>query len=106
VTPIFPKAPFAPGTTIGAVTKLVGFSVPNVSTAWISSPGAYTARCSSADGAHVLQIAGRNGAPTLKAIPDASWGLHLTDANIALGNLAELVRTEAAVWARATSRTH
>jgi hypothetical protein len=104
VTPIFPKAPFAPGSTIGAVTKLVGIPVPDVSTAWISSPGAYTARCSSANGAHVLQIAGRNGAPTLRAIPNATWGLHLTDANIALGNLAELVRTQAAVWARTTTR--
>ena len=35
------------------------------------------------------------GAPALNAIPDATWGLHLVDANIGLGNLAKLVREKA-----------
>ena len=33
-------------------------------------------------------------APILRAIPNATWGLHLTDANIALGNLIGMVRHE------------
>ncbi len=32
------------------------------------------------------------------ASPDPTWGLHLTDANIALGNLVNLVHTQAAAY--------
>jgi len=35
------------------------------------------------------------GAPHLNAIPDATWGLHLVDANVALGNLTDLVQKQA-----------
>jgi hypothetical protein len=38
------------------------------------------------------------GAPDLNALPDASWGLHLADANIALGDLVALVRRQIAAW--------
>ena len=34
---------------------------------------------------------------TLTAVPDATWGLHLADANIALGNLGDLVRRQIAL---------
>ncbi len=94
---IFPTAPFAPGTTIGAVTNAVGFTVPAVQTPWVETV-AFTGRCDPANGAHVLQIAGLPGAPTLNPIPDASWGLHLVDANIALGNLVDTVRVQAFVY--------
>jgi hypothetical protein len=51
-------------------------------------------------GANVLQLTPRGGAPTLKPTPDATWGLHLVDANIALGNLTDLVRAQAASYLR------
>jgi hypothetical protein len=41
-----------------------------------------------------------SGAQTPKASPDPTWGLHLMDANIALGNLVELVRVQGAAYAR------
>ena len=90
---IVPTAPFAPGTTIGLATTLVGFPQPSppASTPWYEARGAYAGRCSSAGDADVLQIAPVDGAPDLHALPDASWGLHLADANIALGNLVTLV---------------
>jgi hypothetical protein len=34
------------------------------------------------------------GAHALTPSPDVTWGLHLSDANIALGNLADLVRRQ------------
>lgn len=92
----FPSAPFAPGTTIGALTAIATGALPAASTPWIEARGAYRAQCSSADGANVLQLTPRGGAPTLKATPDATWGLHLVDPNIALGDLTRLVRTQAA----------
>jgi hypothetical protein len=95
LTSVFPSAPFAPGTTIGALTTQVGLPQPQVSTPWIQAQ-AFTGQCSSDGGADVLKIAGLPGAPELHALPDPTWGLHLVDANIALGNLVSLVHGQAA----------
>ena len=92
----YPSTPFAPGTTIGALTTQVGLPDPaGVTTPWISAQ-AYTGACTSTGGINVLQIAGLTGAPVLKPLPDATWGLHLVDANIALGDLSRLVGRQAA----------
>jgi hypothetical protein len=48
----------------------------------------------------VLQIAPVAGAPDLNTIPDATWGLHLTDASIALGNLVDIVRQQIAAYTK------
>ena len=50
-------------------------------------------------GAHVLRIESGNGAPVLNPSPDATWGLHLLDANVAQGELVELVRAQSARYA-------
>jgi DUF3089 family protein len=100
LTSVFPSEPFAPGTTIGLATALVGVPVPSgVTTPWIQSQG-YTGACDSAGDADVLQISPIDGAPLLHAIPDSTWGLHLVDANIALGNLTDDVAAEAAAWSK------
>ena len=96
---LYPSEPFAPGTTIGAATNAVGIPRPEVSTPWMQAD-AYTGQCSSADNANVLQIASVGGAPVLNAVPDATWGLHLTDANIALGNLTTLAKRQIKVYER------
>jgi pimeloyl-ACP methyl ester carboxylesterase len=95
INSVYPSAPFAPGTTIGAATDLVGIPRPSVSTTYIDAPSAYDSACSDADNASVLQITPLNGAPTPKPVPDATWGLHLTDANIAQGTLVDLVAKQA-----------
>jgi hypothetical protein len=94
---IYPSEPFAPGTTIGAATQAVGTPQPDVSTPWFASD-AYTGGCSSADDANVLQIAPVGGAPTLNAVPDATWGLHLVDANIGLRDLIGIVHEQSEQW--------
>ena len=101
---IYPSAPFAPGTTIAAAITLLGVKQPSPATTWAELRGAYTGRCSSAGGVNVLLTAARAGAPTFTPSPDPTWGLHLTDANIALGNLVELVRDQAAVYAKRRAR--
>src|SRR4051794_10144897 len=100
ITPIYPSAPFAPGSTIGVGISLLDYPLPSASTPWISVPASFRAHCSSSGGAHVLQIAPLDGAPTLKPSPDAAWGLHLTDANIALGNLLDVVRAQERAYAK------
>jgi hypothetical protein len=96
---VFPSAPFAPGTLIAAGISLLRITQPTAPTPWISEPGAYRAQCSSAGGANVLRITALNGAQTATPSPDPTWGLHLLDANIALGNLISVVHSEANAYA-------
>jgi hypothetical protein len=91
-----PSRPFAPGTTIGAATRAVSPNQPKVSTPWYSLRGFYRGHCSSAGNARVLQI---TGSPRLNPVP-RNFGLHLVDANIALGNLVSLVRAQAIRYVR------
>jgi Protein of unknown function (DUF3089) len=96
--PVFPTQPFAPGTTIGLATLATGVPQLSASTPWASAPGAYRAHCSGAGGADVLRITPQGGAPDPVPVPDATWGLHLLDANIALGDLVGVVGAQAKRW--------
>ena len=69
---------------------------------WIEAKGAYSGTCDSSDDADVLQISSLGGAPVLNAVPDATWGLHLVDANIALGNAVNLLRRQAKAYGKQT----
>ncbi len=97
---IFPSEPFAPGTIIGGATLAVGAPTPDVNTPWYELKGGYRGGCSSAGGAHVLQISALAGAPTLNPVPDPTWGLHLVDANVALGNLVRVVGKQQGAYLR------
>ena len=92
--PIAPSAPFDPGSSLAAGIALMGVDFPTPPTVWWSAPGAYGARCQTRNGATVLEIQPRNGAPTPNPSPTPGWGLHLLDANIALGNLISIVSSE------------
>jgi hypothetical protein len=94
VDPIFPSAPFAPGTLIAAGISLAGITQPHPPTVWSEEPGAYSAQCISSGGANVLQIIPQKGAQTPLPSPDPTWGLHLLDANVELGNLLTDVDNE------------
>jgi hypothetical protein len=96
--PVVPSTPFAAGTTIGAAISAVGYPAPPTRTPWLALPDSYSARCVRADGAHVLQVTPQEGARALNAVPP-TWGLHLADLNIALGNLTRLVKRQAAAYA-------
>ena len=47
----------------------------------------------------MLQITPAGRRPDAHARPDPTWGLHLLDANIALGNLVSVVHSEADAYA-------
>ncbi len=96
---IQPSVPFAPSTTLGAIVPQVGFPAFHVKTPWVEADGIYRAHCSKAGGASVLRIAAaKPDAPTLRPLPDATWGLHLVDANIALGDIVRVVTRQAQHW--------
>jgi Protein of unknown function (DUF3089) len=98
ITPISPSDPFAPGTTIATAITITGVKLPTAPTPWVEIPNAYTAHCATAGGADVLHISPRKGAPVYRPSPDATWGLHLVDANIALGNLVDLVKSQISAY--------
>ncbi len=97
--PISPSAPFDPKSILSTGIALLGVKFPTPPTVWWSAPGAYTGQCKTLNGATVLEISSRDGAPTPHYSPTPGWGLHLLDANIALGNLLSVVKSEAAAFA-------
>src|SRR3954453_23655422 len=100
ISPISPTTPYAPG-TIATALALMGLPAFPVSTPFIDFANAYRAQCSSRGGANVLQIRGLGSAPKPKPTPTPEWGLHFTDASIALGNLLDVDRSEIGVYERA-----
>jgi hypothetical protein len=99
VTPIYPTKPFA-DSIIGAAANLATASLPKPRTPWAAIPRGVRTFCSKAAGANVLQVRTLGSAYTVSPIPDATWGVHLVDANVALGNLANLVKHQIARHAR------
>ena len=77
-------------------------SALQVGTAWVSFPAEYTATCQSSGNATWLQVTHTPGSPDqrplLGELVDPTLGLHILDVNIALGNLVQLVRTEAGAY--------
>jgi hypothetical protein len=75
-----------------------------VRTPWVSFPGEYRANCASAGNATWLQVSRISGTsdhrPRLAQLQDPALGLHVLDVTIALGNLVQLVRDEAAAYKR------
>jgi hypothetical protein len=94
-----PTAPF-PGALGFGVSFLFNGSLPTGTTPWLEPPDHYTGACVNSNGANVLMISPVGSARTLRPFPDASWGLHLADVNIALGNLVDLVGTQTKAYLR------
>jgi hypothetical protein len=85
------------GAAQGAATKVAA-------TPWVTYPGLYTAQCEDKDGASWLQI--NDVAPSGDTRPvvntsllGPTWGLHLDDVNLALGNLVTLVHDQGTAFA-------
>ncbi len=75
-------------------------------TPWVTYPGLLTAQCETQDGATWLNVSEHLAAgdtrPVLQETLGPTWGLHLYDINVALGNLVSLVRTEAGAYLSST----
>jgi hypothetical protein len=96
--PYQPSLPF-PG-TIGAALAIFAPGEPTgIATPWFSQPGRYTGACATtADGASYLKVDAPDGAPLPTPVPDATWGLHLGDMNLAIGNLTTIARKQIAAY--------
>lgn len=71
---------------------------------WVALPGLVEAECVERDGYHYLEL---TVVPDPVRTPDVpgdlpgGWGLHLVDANLAMGELVDLVAAQAAAWVSA-----
>jgi hypothetical protein len=95
------------GTGTGALLPYfltVTSSTPGVKvpTPWVTYPGLYSARCMSSRGATWLQIdthtTSGDPRPVVSASLGPDWGLHLSDVNLALGNLVHDVGVEESAY--------
>jgi len=87
----------------GVIDGIIGSVLPPTSTPWTEFADQYSAECVDSNGATVLMVTPMNNAPTLTTFPDAQWGLHVDDPNLALGNLVGLVQSEAMAYIDAHS---
>jgi hypothetical protein len=71
-----------------------GGKPPTAKTAWLTPKGRYKAKCVRSNGAHVLMVKSIGAAKKLTPAPTPGWGLHLYDANLPLGDLIDVVRTQ------------
>jgi len=73
-----------------------------VSTPWVEYPALYTAQCENAAGASWLQVSDIAQAgdtrPRVTETLGPTWGLHLDDVNLALGNLVQIVAGQEAAY--------
>ena len=99
VTTLLRSEPF-PGLLGAGLRLLYGGAPPTAPTPWLQPADRYSVRCARVGGANVLLARPKQGARRLIASPDATWGLHLADVNLALGELVELVRGQGERYAR------
>jgi hypothetical protein len=96
LSPYFPTSTF-PGDSVPSAGK--GGSTTIV-TPWVTFPHLYQAQCMSQDGATWLQVDDVAGPgdtrPVVRQVLGPTWGLHLEDVNIALGNLVSDLQRQAA----------
>jgi hypothetical protein len=85
----------------GAVGSLINSGPPGT-TPWVSYTDLYTGECQDAGGANVLHITPTPGAgdtrPVVTEQLGPTWGLHLVDVNIDLGNLVDLVKSQSVAY--------
>lgn len=87
----------------------------SIDTPWVSVPGLLTARCVSNEHGSYLEVTvhGNPNDPRADEIvgdvmagnlPNAAWGLHLLDVNLAMGNLLDIVGQQAKAYASKRGR--
>jgi len=106
------------GATIAGTTPPRPWVVPErpIQTPWVSVPGLLTAQCTSNENASYLEIS-VHAHPSDPRTDDifgdlraggqvlASWGLHLVDVNLAIGNLVDIVGQQARAWILAPAKS-
>ena len=89
-----------PGVIGALILYMYGGEPPSAPTPWVRPADRYGGECVEEEGANVLMVSPIGSARRLNPSPDPSWGLHLADVNIALGNLVAVVGAQARAYLR------
>jgi hypothetical protein len=96
--------PYIPSASLAAGLSSEAAGAPKAATPWVSEPDLYRGQCQYRDGASWLQVSAPvtpgDTRPVATQSLGPTWGLHLLDVNIALGNLVALVGDEANAYRR------
>ena len=95
---------FAGPTLAAGIFVMYNGPPPTASTPWLVPQDHYTGRCVHENDADVLLIDEIGSAEVLTPSPDPTWGLHLADGNIALGNLVGLTKAQSRAFLRRARR--
>ncbi len=91
-------------TTVAEPGPLSAVTTPQFSapTPWVFVPKLYTAKCMNQGGASWLQINHVAGDPRPVVPPSLgpTWGLHLADMQLAMGNLVDMVKSQTKAYLR------
>ena len=98
-----PLQPYFPTSATAVPTGSAQKTSGKLATPWVTYPNLYTAQCENKDGASWLQVTDvaplGDTRPVVSAVLGPTWGLHLEDVNLALGNLVVLVGDQATAFA-------
>ncbi|MHB8219283.1 MAG: DUF3089 domain-containing protein [Acidimicrobiales bacterium] len=92
----------------GVIGSGIAPLVPRVHTPWVSWPDRFKAECTTSGGATWLSVSadGHSGQSILAQLSHVlppTWGLHLVDVNLALGNLVSIVADQGARFVHTSS---
>lgn len=85
-------------------TQTYGGPPPSAPTPWLRPSERYTGQCVREGGAHTLRLAPIGSARRLNPAPDPTWGTHLVDVNIVLGELVDEVGAQTRAYLASARR--
>ncbi|HXR53841.1 MAG TPA: DUF3089 domain-containing protein [Acidimicrobiales bacterium] len=95
--------PYFPNASTTAALGAEASGAPNSVTPWVTYPDLYSAQCMSGGGATWLQVTPittpGDTRPVVTQQLGPTWGLHLVDVNLALGNFVALVSSQEKAYA-------
>jgi pimeloyl-ACP methyl ester carboxylesterase len=95
-----PSEPFALGLINLGIAFTYGGSPPEAATTWVSPPDRFTGSCRRINGNHVFRYRPTAGSRTPHEYPP-TWGTHVVDVNLGLGNLTRIVKLQTRSWLQA-----
>ncbi|HYI35514.1 MAG TPA: DUF3089 domain-containing protein [Thermoleophilaceae bacterium] len=104
VTTEVPSERFPAGLIALSLTQFYAGNQPTAPTPWLQPKERYTARCVREQNTNTLRLASVGGSRQPSPSPDESWGLHIGDVNLAMGNLVELARGQSRAYLAAEAR--
>jgi hypothetical protein len=103
---LVPSSVLFPGLIGVFLLQTYGGMPPLAATPWVRPPDRYSAQCATDADANVLHITPVGDARRLLPAPDDTWGQHLVDLNLPLGNVLSAVRAQKTGFRAVRLRVH